>query len=92
MKLKVSFEKGVRAYLVKEGDGYRVKFTLSKDARYKGIFFKEIGTDFNNGIFKFMSNHKMCQVHITDDFVADPSFIKDKSRKSINDQIKHRNK
>ena len=69
------FEKGVRAYLVKEDEGYRVKFTLSKDACYKGIFFKEIGTDFNNGIFKFISNHKMCQVHIADDLVANPSLI-----------------
>ena len=69
------FEKGVRAYLVKEGEGYRVKFTLTKDACYKGIFFKEIGTDFNNGIFKFINNHKMCQVHIADDLVADPSLI-----------------
>lgn len=78
------FEKGVRAYLVKENEGYRVKFTLTKDACYKGIFFKEIGTDFNNGIFKFISNHKMCQVHIADDLVADPSLIKDKPKK-IND-------
>ena len=78
------FEKGVRAYLVKEDEGYRVKFTLSKDACYKGIFFKEIGTDFNNGIFKFISNHKMCQVHIADDLVADPSLIQDKPKK-IND-------
>jgi two-component system, OmpR family, sensor histidine kinase KdpD len=74
------FEKGVRAYLVKEGADYRVKFTLSKDACYKGIFFKEIGTDFNNGIFKFFSNHKMCQVHITDDIVANPSLIKENKK------------
>ena len=75
------FEKGVRAYLVKEGNGFRIKFTLSKEACRKGIFFKEIGTDFNNGIFKFMHNHKMCQVHITDDLVADPSLIQYSSEK-----------
>jgi two-component system, OmpR family, sensor histidine kinase KdpD len=74
------FEKGVRAYLVKEGEDYRVKFTLSRDACYKGIFFKEIGTDFNNGIFKFFSNHKMCQVHITDDLVANPSLIQENNK------------
>ncbi len=74
------FEKGVRAYLVKDGNSYRVEFTLSKEACYKGIFFKEIGTDFNNGIFKFMCNHKMCQVHIADDMVADPSEIKYKQQ------------
>ena len=70
------FEKGIRAYLVAEGDSFRIKFTLSKEAQYEGIFFKEIGTDFNNGIFKFMHNHKMCQVHIADDIVADSSAIK----------------
>lgn len=70
------FEKGVRAYLVAEGDGFRIRFTLSKEAQYEGIFFKEIGTDFNNGIFKFMHNHKMCQVHIADDIVADNLAIK----------------
>lgn len=72
------FEKGVRAYIVEEGDQFRVKFTYSKQACFKGIFFKEIGTDFNNGIFKFMNNHKMCQVHITEDVVADPSAFKNK--------------
>lgn len=70
------FEKGIRAYLVPEGDSFRIKFTLSKEAQYEGIFFKEIGTDFNNGIFKFMHNHKMCQVHIADDVVADSTAIK----------------
>lgn len=70
------FEKGVRAYLVAEGNDFRIKFTLSKEAQYEGIFFKEIGTDFNNGIFKFMHNHKMCQVHIADDIVTEPHKIK----------------
>lgn len=66
------FEKGVRAYLVKEQDDYRLEFTLTKEAKYEGIFFKEIGTDFNNGIFKFLSNSKMCQVHIADDIATEP--------------------
>lgn len=69
------FEKGVRAYLVPEGDGFRINFTLTKEAQFEGIFFKEIGTDFNNGIFKFMQNNKMCQVHVIDDQVIDPSLI-----------------
>lgn len=66
------FEKGIRAYIIKDGEEYRVKFTPSKEVCFKGIFFKETGTDFNNGVFKFMSNHKMCQVNITDDVVSDP--------------------
>lgn len=69
------FEKGVRAYLVEDQYGFRVHFNLTKDACYEGIFFKEIGTDFNNGIFKFMRNNKMCQVHIIDDQVTDPSLL-----------------
>lgn len=73
------FEKGVRAFLVEEGDGFRISFTLSKVAKHEGIFFKEVGTDFNNGIFKFMNNSKMCQIHITDDRVTDPSLIQCKA-------------
>lgn len=74
------FEKGIRAYLIKENNEYRIKFTLTKDVEYEGIFFKEVGTDFNNGIFKFICNHKMCQVHIADDLVAKPSLLKDKKQ------------
>lgn len=69
------FERGVRAYLVKDGDSYRVSFTLSKDTAYTGIFYKEIGTDFNNGIFKFIKNNKTCEVHIMEDKVANPEKI-----------------
>nr|WP_249316815.1 universal stress protein [Bacillus sp. FJAT-50079] len=66
------YEKGVRGYLVKEGDQYHLRFSSSKDVQYEGIFYKEIGTDFNNGVFKFIDNHKTCQVHITEDQVTDP--------------------
>ena len=65
------FEKGVRAYLVKEGDKYRLSFNHTKDALHEGIFFKEVGTDFNNGVFKFMNNKEMLQVHVTDDYVTE---------------------
>lgn len=75
------FEKGVRAYLVQENDNYRIKFTLTKDVKYEGIFFKEIGTDFNNGIFKFICNDKMCQVHVADDIIANPSLLNDNKQK-----------
>ncbi|WP_301108532.1 histidine kinase [Sporosarcina sp.] len=74
-----SFEKGVRAYLTSDGDGYRINFTLSKHVQYEGIFFKEIGTDFNNGIFKFMQNNKICQVQIEDDHVVEPNKIQCKT-------------
>lgn len=66
-----SYEKGVRGFLQKDGDTYRLRFTKAKDNLYEGIFYKEIGTDFNNGVFKFINNKgKTCQVHIADDVVT----------------------
>lgn len=66
-----SFETGVRAFLEKDGDNYRLNFTRSNDNLYEGIFYKEIGTDFDNGVFKFVSTSgKSCQVHIVEDLVA----------------------
>lgn len=69
------FEKGVRAYLVVEEDSYKVSFTCSKNMCQEGIFFKEIGTDFDNGIFKFMYNNKMHEVHIQENLVPDPTEV-----------------
>lgn len=66
-----SFEKGVRAFLKKDGEEYRIGFTRSKENLYEGIFYKEIGTDFNNGIFKFITvKGKTYQIHIADDIVV----------------------
>ncbi|MEH7225532.1 universal stress protein [Bacillus sp. JJ1566] len=65
------FEKGVRAYLVKEDNEYRLIFKHTRDVIYEGIFFKEFGTDFNNGIFKFMKDQKTLQVQVNDDIVTD---------------------
>ncbi|MBB6451205.1 K+-sensing histidine kinase KdpD [Geomicrobium halophilum] len=66
------YEKGVRAYLVKaEDDSYRLSFNHTNTCAYEGIFFKEIGTDFNNGVFKFMKDNRMIEVHVTDDYVKD---------------------
>ncbi|QCJ40859.1 histidine kinase [Bacillus sp. S3] len=65
------FEKGVRAYLVKEHDHYLLVFKHTKDIVFEGIFFKEFGTDFNNGIFKFMKDKETLQVQVNDDIVKD---------------------
>ncbi|HEX6594674.1 MAG TPA: universal stress protein [Bacillota bacterium] len=67
-----AYERGVRAFLKKENDEYYLSFTRSKDSYYEGIFYKEIGTDFNNGIFKFASNGKTSEVRIIDDQVTKP--------------------
>ncbi|TSB45471.1 universal stress protein [Alkalicoccobacillus porphyridii] len=70
------YEKGCRAYLTKDKEGaYRLSFSHPKDAVFEGIFFKEQGTDFNNGVFKFMNDNKMMQVHITDDDVTEPEVV-----------------
>src|SRR5699024_8676018 len=48
------YEKGIRGFLQKEGNGYVLSFTKSKHNFFEGVFYKEIGTDFNNGIFKYV--------------------------------------
>lgn len=70
------FERGVRCYIVKEGDSYVLSFTQKKECQLEGIFFKEIGTDFNNGVFKFMSDHELHQVTVHDGKINQPEKIK----------------
>lgn len=65
------FEKGIRAYLLKDEDGYRLCFNHSQRDVYEGIFYKEVGTDFNNGVFKFMKGNQMIEVQVIDDYVKD---------------------
>lgn len=65
------YEKGVRAYLVKENGYYRLSFNHTQDVAYEGMFFKEIGTDFNNGIFKYVEGAEAKKVKVTDDIVKD---------------------
>jgi len=67
-----TFEKGVLGYLRMHDNEYRLSFTSSHDNHYEGIFYKEIGTDFNNGIFKFVIDGKTYQVNVQDDVVIDP--------------------
>lgn len=65
------FEKGIRAYLKKTDSGYRLNFNHTVMDEYEGIFYKEVGTDFNNGIFKFLEGNKMIEVQVIDDMVTD---------------------
>jgi len=65
------FEKGIRAYLTKSESGYRLSFKHTPQDVYEGIFYKEVGTDFNNGVFKFMKDNHMIEVHVIDDEVKD---------------------
>lgn len=65
------YEKGVRGFLQKDKDGYHLSFTKSKHNRYEGVFYKEIGTDFDNGMFKFARGGKTYQVHVTENRVIE---------------------
>ncbi|MFC5542969.1 histidine kinase [Ureibacillus suwonensis] len=69
------YEKGVRAFIVPAGERYKIVFTCPKGRYIEGIFFKEIGTDFDNGIFRFSHNHKMCELKVEEDFVSNPEKI-----------------
>lgn len=66
-----TYEKGVRGFLQKDGDNYILCFTKSKNNQYEGVFYKEIGTDFNNGMFKFAYGGKTYQVHVTESSVTE---------------------
>jgi len=65
------YEKGVRAYLMKDGDKYQLSFNHDKDTVYEGIFFKEVDTDFDNGIFRFMKDAETLQVLVDDGTVTE---------------------
>ena len=67
----MEYENGVRAYLKRDGESYRISFARSKDNLFEGIFYNEIGTDFNNGAFKFVHKEgNPCQLPITADLVV----------------------
>jgi len=70
------YEKGIRAYLLKTDEGYQLTFNHTQHAIYEGIFYKEVGTDFNNGLFKFLKDDEMLEVRVKDDLV-----------KNINDRV-----
>lgn len=65
------FERGVRGYLVKDEAGYRLTFQHTPGEAYEGIFFKELGTDFNNGVFRFVRGKQELEVHVVDDYVIE---------------------
>ncbi|MGM8364911.1 histidine kinase [Virgibacillus sp. W0181] len=68
---ETTYEKGVRGFLQKDDKGYLLQFTKSKTAYYEGVFYKEIGTDFNNGIFKFAYGGKTYEVNVEEDRVTE---------------------
>ncbi|HHU16925.1 MAG: universal stress protein [Anaerovoracaceae bacterium] len=80
-----NYQKGVRAYLVKEGESHRLVFRYTEDAEYEGIFFKEVGTDFNNGIFRFFKDNQTIQVEVIEDTVKDFTNVDLETNDDLND-------
>lgn len=65
------YEKGIRGFLQKDEQGFVLSFTKSKANLFEGVFYKEIGTDFNNGMFKFVCGGESHQVRVKEDHVID---------------------
>ncbi len=64
------YERGIRAYLRQEEEGLRLCFDHTDEEQvYDGIFYKEVGTDFDNGIFKFMKGGQTLEVQVVDGWV-----------------------
>lgn len=71
------YEKAIRSYLVDDDGIYRIYFELPKTFLYEGLFFKEIGTDFDNGRFKFIHENKTYEIEVDDGYIHDDQVIKD---------------
>src|SRR5699024_5649851 len=82
------YERGIRGFLKKDENGYVLSFQKSKDNWFAGVFYKEIGTDFNNGIFKYICGGESKQVrgledHVTDSIKEPPNINVKKKGKSL---------
>src|SRR5699024_10428158 len=65
------YERGIRGFLKKDESGYVFSFHKSQDNCFAVVFYKEIGTDFNNGIFKDICGGESNQVRVLEDHVTD---------------------
>ncbi len=65
------YEKGIRGFLRHDDEGFVLAFAKSKENLFEGVFYKEIGTDFNNGIFKYVRGGTSHQVRVKEDRVID---------------------
>lgn len=74
--LDTTYEKGLRYYLVQDSNtGYKLCAHCPKKYVYEGIFYKEIGTDFNNGIFKLIHHGKTYEIRICDNKIKNPDDV-----------------
>ena len=70
------YEKAIRAFLVDDAGIYRIYFDLPEKFLYEGLFFKELGTDFDNGRFKFMYEGKSYEIEVNDGYIHDDEIIR----------------
>lgn len=70
------FEKGIRAYLIPDGKHYKLTFNHTPETTHEGIFFKEQGTDFNNGVFKFIKDSQIYQVNVVEDVITELKYVR----------------
>ncbi|WP_019911743.1 universal stress protein [Paenibacillus sp. HW567] len=54
--LEQTHEKGFTAYLVKQDNDYVLADEVEGESPIKGMFFRELDTDFNSGLFKIVEN------------------------------------
>lgn len=65
------YEKGIRGFLKRDEQGFVLTFAKSKEILFEGVFYKEIGTDFNNGIFKYICGGTSHQVKVLEERVLE---------------------
>jgi len=81
------YEKGIRAYLIKDGDHYKLSFNHEKQTEYEGIFFKEVDTDFDNGIFRFMKDAATLNVLVSDGIITELKNVDIYTAMGLNDSF-----
>lgn len=70
-QLEEEYEKGVRAYLLEENGECSLAFDKPQEACVEGMFFKELHTDFNNGLFKIYQDDKKLMLKVRNGIVED---------------------
>ncbi|GAA0382292.1 universal stress protein [Bacillus horti] len=63
-QMEDEFEKGVRAYLIKEDEGYSITYNSNLSCGIEGMFFRDIHTDFDNGLFIRHKDHKKVTLRV----------------------------
>ena len=71
-RLEETHEEGVNAYLVKNGSRYELSDEPEGEKVLKGVFFHELHTEFENGLFKTEHDGRVKYLHIRKGVLADP--------------------